>query len=732
MNGPRMDRWLLAFLYVLAFVLLREWLVPVMELTDTNYLGLFLLFIALSFLLALLNAKWWISIPVKLLYVLWVIHYVFFGKAFFSVETINYLLQDLLSNISILLNRDWMDITNPLRTILFYALLWMTTYLIKYWIEYRKSIFLFYVMTVIFVAFIDTFSAYSADGSIFRIMLAGLLLLGLLSISRLAARHNVSVSRGIFATISIPLLFVIIAGGAFANVLPVLEPMWPDPVPYFKSLSEDAGEGGSGSGVSASGYDTDDSVLGGSFVQDNTLVFEAKVRDKQYWKIETKNTYTSKGWEQDSPTGAIAVQNVNEELKDLQTTTADTPRLEAQIMMKEKFPFILYPYGTRKVSADSDVFLSYSGSTGQYKTMNDDSEIELATYGIEFQEPVYSLKQLRDTSMDEFGTSSEDLSPYLQLPQQLPARVTELAHTITEEQDSVYEKTKAIERYFGRNGFTYAQQNIAIPGENDDYVDQFLFDTKRGYCDNFSTSMVVMLRSIDIPARWVKGFAPGEIKRNATGERVYQITNNEAHSWVEAYMPGIGWMPFEPTIGFSGQTDIDYDLDLDINDPATPEMKEKEQERKKNSQKKKPVKKETNFELDKLIKDVTTWIGNHVWYFVGAGAVVLFIGWRFYVARKKWLPKVLIRNYKSKKMDWGTFTKQYRSLLNQLDRIGFKRNDGQTLADFAIEVDNHFGGNNMRQLTSAYEKGLYGGDLVNHEWVALKEIWEDLIIRASG
>ena len=47
-----------------------------------------------------------------------------------------------------------------------------------------------------------------------------------------------------------------------------------------------------------SGYDTNDSTLGGSFVQDSTLVIEAKVASEQYWKIETKNTYTSKGWEQ--------------------------------------------------------------------------------------------------------------------------------------------------------------------------------------------------------------------------------------------------------------------------------------------------------------------------------------------------------------------------------------------------------------------------------------------------
>ena len=107
---------------------------------------------------------------------------------------------------------------------------------------------------------------------------------------------------------------------------------------------------------------------------------------------------------------------------------------------------------------------------------------------------------------------------YLQLPEQLPERVKELAENITENQESVYEKTKAIERYFGKNGFVYTQQGVAIPKAGDDYVDQFLFDTKKGYCDNFSTSMVVMLRSIDIPARWVKGFAPGEYVLNDDGD----------------------------------------------------------------------------------------------------------------------------------------------------------------------------------------------------------------------
>ena len=75
-------------------------------------------------------------------------------------------------------------------------------------------------------------------------------------------------------------------------------------------------------------------------------------------------------------------------------------------------------------------------------------------------------------------------------------------------------------------------------------MDQFLFETKIGYCDNFSTSMVVMLRSLGIPARWVKGFAPGEIVQREDSIPVYEVTNNNAHSWVEAYFPNVGWMHF--------------------------------------------------------------------------------------------------------------------------------------------------------------------------------------------
>lgn len=731
MTGTRIDRRLLAILYLLSFVLLREWLLPVMALTDTNYLGLFLLFIAVVFAMALGRVKWWIAVPVKILYIMWAIQFIYLGEKLVSISKIIQLVGNLFSNAPIIMSGDWESITNPLRTLLFFSLLWMTTYLIRHWIEVRKSILLFYSMTVIFVAAIDTFSPLSTDSSIFLIMVTGLLLLGLLFISKLAEKHKTPISTGAYLSVSVPLLFVVVLSGLFANVMPKQDPIWPDPVPYVKSFVQGTGKDGSenGTGALASGYGTDDSQLGGSFEQDDTLVFEAKAANKQYWKIETKNTYTTKGWEQlfHDPT-EISYSSGMELVEGAQS---DAEALEyADVQLVLDFPFIAYPYGIQKVNADGNVELLHSESTGKYRTEIDGQSDSLSAYEIEFVEPDYSLKALRSTSMQDLHTLDNSFKQYLQLPEALPERVRELAESITESQESVYEKAKAIERYFGRNGFVYAQQQVATPGADEDYVDQFLFETKRGYCDNFSTSMVVMLRSIDIPARWVKGFAPGEYRLNDEGERVYQITNNEAHSWVEAYLPGIGWMPFEPTIGFTNLADIDYDIELAANDPQMQEMKD--QNKPEEEQSETPVAKTKRFDMKSYTETLTLWWKKYIWVILIGVLVAVLVAWSIYRKRVKWMPKYLLRAYGAEKNDWDTFVKRYQVLLKQLERLGLERSEGMTLNKYAANVDAHFGGNRMRTLTEAYEKGLYGANTSQHDWVFLKEMWEDLINRTSG
>lgn len=76
----------------------------------------------------------------------------------------------------------------------------------------------------------------------------------------------------------------------------------------------------------------------------------------------------------------------------------------------------------------------------------------------------------------------------------------------------------------------------------------FLTQSHRGYCQYFASAMGAMLRSLGIPARLVNGYGPGTAAPNARpGAKENVVTTSDAHTWVEAYFPGYGWIPFEPT-----------------------------------------------------------------------------------------------------------------------------------------------------------------------------------------
>ncbi|MFC2026044.1 transglutaminase family protein, partial [Chloroflexota bacterium] len=87
---------------------------------------------------------------------------------------------------------------------------------------------------------------------------------------------------------------------------------------------------------------------------------------------------------------------------------------------------------------------------------------------------------------------------------------------------------------------------MPAPPSEQEITDYFLFDLQEGYCDYYATTMVVMARSIGIPARLVMGYAQGEYDETTGG---YIVTEASAHSWVEVYFPEIGWIEFEPTAG---------------------------------------------------------------------------------------------------------------------------------------------------------------------------------------
>jgi hypothetical protein len=130
---------------------------------------------------------------------------------------------------------------------------------------------------------------------------------------------------------------------------------------------------------------------------------------------------------------------------------------------------------------------------------------------------------------------------YLTLPEELPERVGELAEEITADAPTAYDQALALQDYL--RGYEY-NLDLSAPPADRDVVDYFLFDLQEGYCDYYASAMVVMARSLGIPARLAFGYATGAYDLEL---EAYQVTRADAHSWVEIYFPEYGWIRFEPT-----------------------------------------------------------------------------------------------------------------------------------------------------------------------------------------
>ena len=107
--------------------------------------------------------------------------------------------------------------------------------------------------------------------------------------------------------------------------------------------------------------------------------------------------------------------------------------------------------------------------------------------------------------------------------------------------DSPELKARNIESHLGRE---YSYTLDLVGNRTSNPVDAFLFEWKQGHCEYFASAMVLMLRAEGVPARLVTGYLGGEYN---PFEGYYVLRQSDAHAWVEAYLPNVGWRTFDPT-----------------------------------------------------------------------------------------------------------------------------------------------------------------------------------------
>jgi transglutaminase-like putative cysteine protease len=203
-------------------------------------------------------------------------------------------------------------------------------------------------------------------------------------------------------------------------------------------------------------------------------------------------------------------------------------------------------FGGYRIIQTSEDFGTTQNSDGSWSMDRPFEEGDSYTVLSEIPQP--TAAQLRGAGSDYTVTIEEK---FLQLPDDTPSVVGETADRIQRQYDPAtpYDKARAIERYLVYDGgFAY---NLDVSYRRADRaIEEFLGDGKEGFCTQFSTSMALLLRDMGVPSRVVYGSTSGE----EVGPGEYLVRGSNMHTWVEAYFPGVGWYPFNPTPGFSMPT----------------------------------------------------------------------------------------------------------------------------------------------------------------------------------
>ncbi|MFC4305515.1 transglutaminase TgpA family protein [Cohnella boryungensis] len=470
------------------------------------------------------------------------------------------------------------------------------------------------VTTIGGMAIADSFFPLELWHNIAWIVTAGLVWLVVLHLRQLQSRHPDSwealAERPLdIAFPAVVIITLVLLTGIFMPRAPVIleDPytIWTEAqgreVPVF------SGEGGvqkvsasGSSGSSLSGYSRDDRKIGGGFQFDYSPVMTISTSQSSYWRGETKSVYTGKGWG-DLKGSRLVQATIGQNAEPLEL---DPPRDKnvrtievvqtVTVERKDRLP-VLFAAGPAtsitELRSDNNAGLRWDAREWELRW---GKTARVQKYSVISEVAILDEEALR--KIDTAEESSIDLTPYLQLPDSLPKRVSDLAAEQTTGLTSDYDRAKKLEQYLKQ---TYAYTNTPdltrqTDRANGDIVDAFLFEIQEGYCDYFSTSFVVMARSIGLPTRWVKGYATGydasaaerarfggpEQIPDPSGAGTYTVRNADAHSWAEVYFEGYGWIPFEPTSGFTvpQPRPANEPLELNTNSPAETASMEAETE----------------------------------------------------------------------------------------------------------------------------------------------------------
>jgi len=262
--------------------------------------------------------------------------------------------------------------------------------------------------------------------------------------------------------------------------------------------------------------------VGGSISLSPKVRFLVDADDPEYWLVTAYDRYTGEGWVRTGESTAVGAASA---------PPGETRRLEQTVTMRGELYAVPAAWKPVGIDGFGEVRLDSQGGLQPLRALDEGD-----SYTAVSQVPDYTADELRRAGQ---SYPDEIVDRYLRLPESTPARVRRRTEEVIEDAPTAYDAATAVAEYL-RSSKEYSL-SVGLP--DGDVADRFLFEMEQGYCMHFATTMVVMLRSIGIPARFAVGYTTGQ--RDADDRFVVRGFNS--HAWVAAFLPGVEWVRFDPT-----------------------------------------------------------------------------------------------------------------------------------------------------------------------------------------
>ncbi|MEO8289607.1 MAG: transglutaminaseTgpA domain-containing protein [Gaiellaceae bacterium] len=326
--------------------------------------------------------------------------------------------------------------------------------------------------------------------------------------------------------------------------------------------------------------------LGIRFPKKKTTVLKIRAQGPKrnlYWRATTLDDYTGSGWQEsldlstesrsnqiDSESAAVLPARARERKNWVrQDVTVGALRDNHLIASAQPMRWNPPDDSTFQDEGGDVVVLSRSLQRDQRYTVWSyvprPTPKQLGRAGTNYPKAIERYLEVQQTvAVPKFGTPDRDLLMRVffdarfdgDFQMQANRPLYDVAREVVGGVQSPYAAAAALEAWFRQSrlgGFSYDEQPPPPVADQPALVD-FVTATKRGYCQHFAGAMALMLRYLGIPSRVAAGFTSGSYDPD---QREWTVTDHEAHTWVEAYFPGWGWIPFDPTPG-RGTLDARY------------------------------------------------------------------------------------------------------------------------------------------------------------------------------